>query len=81
MAVRVTVGPQGRIVIPAELRKELEIHAGEQLVARAERGRLVLETREAILARLQKRFAHIPRDVSLADELIAERRAEGAREE
>ena len=34
----------------------------------------------AILAGLRKRFAHIPSDVNLADELIAERRAEAARE-
>lgn len=34
------------------------------------------ETREAILERVRRRFDHIPADVSLADELIAERRRE-----
>lgn len=76
----VRIGAQGRIVIPAELRKELGIQPGEQLIARAEDGRLVLERRDAILARLQALFAHIPAGVSLADELIAERRAEARRE-
>jgi hypothetical protein len=38
--------------------------------------RSVLEKREAALQRLRQRFAHIPDGVSLADELIAERRTE-----
>jgi hypothetical protein len=36
--------------------------------------------REAILARLRERFAAVPEDLSLADELIAQRREEAARE-
>ena len=76
----VQVGPQGRIVIPAHIRQALGIHPGQTLVARVEDGRLVLETREQILARLQAMFAHVPREVSLVDELIAERREEARRE-
>ena len=78
--IDVTVGKQGRLVVPAALRLRLGIEAGDVLVARAEEGRLVLESRQAVLARLRERFAHIPADVSLVDELIAERRAEAARE-
>lgn len=82
VTVRVTVGPQGRIVIPAELRKALDIHPGEQLVARAEEGRLVLQSRDAIIAELQALFRDaVPRGVSLVDELIAERREEARRED
>jgi AbrB family looped-hinge helix DNA binding protein len=80
MATNVTVGPQGRIVIPAELRKELGITRGEKLVARAQDGQLILERQQAILERIQRLFDHIPRDVSLVDELIAERRAQAQRE-
>ena len=76
----VRVGPQGRIVIPAHIRKALGIRPGETLLARVEDGRLVLETREQIVARLQSWFAQVPPDVSLADELIAERREEARRE-
>jgi AbrB family looped-hinge helix DNA binding protein len=76
----VQVGPQGRIVIPAHIRHALGIHPGEILIARVEDGRLVLETRNQILARLQAMFDHVPREVSLADELIAERREEARRE-
>jgi hypothetical protein len=43
--------------------------------------RLVIETREAAIQRLRQRFAHLPAGVSLADELIAERRSEAKREE
>jgi AbrB family looped-hinge helix DNA binding protein len=76
----VRIGRQGRLVVPAPLRRRLGIEAGDVLVARAEDGRLVLEPRDAILARLQRRFAKIPADVSLVDELLAERRAEARRE-
>ena len=37
---------------------------------------LTTEEREALLQRLRQRFAHIPAGVSLADELISERRNE-----
>ena len=76
----VRVGPQGRIVIPAHIRQALDIRPGEVLIVRVEDGRLVLETRDRILTRLQDTFAKVPRDVSLADELIAERREEARRE-
>jgi AbrB family looped-hinge helix DNA binding protein len=76
----VRVGPQGRIVIPAELRRALGVQTGEELVARADEGRLVLERRDTVLLRLQGLFAHVPPEISLADELIEERRAEARRE-
>ena len=81
-SVAVRVGNQGRIVIPAELRQALGIASGEKLIARVEDGRLILETKESITASLQKLFRDaVPKSVSLADELIAERRAEARWEE
>lgn len=77
----VRIGPQGRIVIPAPLRKALNLRTGDTLTARVEDGQIVLETREHILARLKSRFAGVPHGVSLAHVLIAERRAEVLREE
>jgi hypothetical protein len=56
------------------------INAGDVLVAVIEEKRLVLEKREAVLQRLRRRFSKVPAGVSLADELIAERRAEARRE-
>ena len=76
----IRVGPQGRLVIPAPLRRTLGIDPGDTLVIRLEDNRLVLEKRETILARLRDRFRRVPPDVSLADELIRERREEARRE-
>ena len=74
--LKVRVGPQGRIVIPAALREELNIGSGQELVARVEDGRLVLERREDVVRRLKGRFAHVPAGRLLSEELIAERREE-----
>lgn len=76
---QLTVGPQGRVVIPASLRRALGLKPGSVLVGHVEDGRLVLEQREAVLRRLQARFASVPPGVSLADELITERRDEARR--
>jgi AbrB family looped-hinge helix DNA binding protein len=76
----IRVGPQGRLVIPAPLRRTLGIDPGDTLVIRLEDNRLVLEKRETILARLRDRFRRVPPEVSLADELIRERREEVRRE-
>jgi AbrB family looped-hinge helix DNA binding protein len=77
----VTVGPQGRLVIPSEIRRKMGIGSGDVLLALVEDQRLVLEKREAVLQRLLRRFEHVPAEVSLAEELIAERRSAFHREE
>lgn len=74
------LGPQGRLVIPANLRKALHLKAGDCLLVRREGESIVLERADAVEQRLRARFSHIPKNISLADELIAERRAEAARE-
>lgn len=76
----IRVGEQGRIVIPAEIRRAMSIDIGSTLVARIEQDQIILEKRDAVLERLQKRFQNIPHTISLADELIAERRTEAAHE-
>lgn len=76
----VKIGAQGRLVIPAALRKALNLKPGDRLIARQEGERLVLERRDAVAKRLQNRFSHIPKEVSLVDELIAERRVEAIKE-
>lgn len=73
------LGPQGRIVIPAALRRRLRLATGDELVAWVEGERLVLERRDAALAELKGIFASS--DGRGVERLIAERRAEAAREE
>lgn len=76
--IQVEVGPKGRIVIPAPLRASLGIVEGARLLAFEQDGSVVLETREAVMQRLWGRFAEV--ETSLADELVAERRAEAGRD-
>jgi len=74
----VAVGPKGRVVIPADIRRKLGIGEGSELVALVEGEAVVLVPRLAIKSRLRSIFADV--DVSMREELIAERRAEAIRE-
>ncbi|MBI4311978.1 MAG: AbrB/MazE/SpoVT family DNA-binding domain-containing protein [Chloroflexi bacterium] len=74
------VGPQGRIVLPAAVRNKLDIKPGDELLLLIEDGHIVLLTRDQLWAKIRERFKDVPAGVSLADELIAERRAEAKRE-
>jgi AbrB family looped-hinge helix DNA binding protein len=76
------VGADGRVVIPAAYRKLLGIEAGGPIQIRIEDGKMELLSRDEVVRRVQAHFAHLGRKgVSLSDELIADRRAEVAREE
>jgi AbrB family looped-hinge helix DNA binding protein len=76
----VTSLSNGRVVIPAPLREELGLRDGDQLIWSVRGSELVATTRRAQLRRAQQIFQQtVPGDApSLADELIAERRAEAA---
>jgi bifunctional DNA-binding transcriptional regulator/antitoxin component of YhaV-PrlF toxin-antitoxin module len=81
-SVRITVGPSGRIVIPAAMRAKMGADEGKDLIAHLEDGELRLATPAVLMRRAQKLVRDaIPPTVKLADELIAERRHEAAREE
>ena len=81
-AVRVGVGPGGRIVIPASYRRAMKIQPGDQLVLRFVDGELRAVSSAEGVRRAQRRVAkYVPRDRNLADELIAERRLEAERED
>ena len=75
---RVRLGPQGRAVIPTEFRRQLGMRPGDELVAWVEDGRLVLQRRDDVEREIWDMFADVK--VSMAEELIAERRREAARE-
>jgi AbrB family looped-hinge helix DNA binding protein len=78
---RIHVGAQGRVVLPAELRAALGFVEGSTLVAYIEgEGRLVIESPEAIRRALLQEWSGAAGEVSLVDELRAERRAAAARE-
>lgn len=75
----VRLGPQGRLVVPVELRRELGLEEGTEMAIRSDGARLILEPRREVLRRLRRRFADVG-DVSLADELAMDRREEARRE-
>jgi AbrB family looped-hinge helix DNA binding protein len=79
--VRATVvlGIQGRLVVPAEARKELGLAAGDELVLHTEGGRLVIERREDAAKRLRGLYAG-PATVGAVEDLLAERRHAAAGE-
>lgn len=74
----------GRVVVPAEVRRALGVSEGDMLVGELRDGEFVLTTKrarmEAAVRHFQK-FCPPEPGRSLVDELIAERRAEAAREE
>ena len=74
----ITLGAQGRLVLPAPFRKALDLSAGEHLLVRLETDHLVIEKTAAVERRLHQRFRKAE-GRSLADELIEERRREAAK--
>jgi AbrB family looped-hinge helix DNA binding protein len=78
----VRIGPGGRVVIPAEFRKALGLEIGDDMVMELANGELRLRSFDADLKRVQEIVRqYVPEGVSLADELIRERREEAARED
>ena len=70
-------GPGGRIVIPANYRKAMEIEEGGRLMARVVDGELRLLTPEMAIRRAQKWVREtIPPGVSLVEDLLEMRRQE-----
>lgn len=78
---KVRLGPQGRLVIPAKLRQLLCVEPGDALIVRFHEGQLILEKAETVRHRLKARFAGLPKQKSLAEELLAERHKEAKRED
>lgn len=73
-AYRTKVAQGGRVVIPAELRAELGLHPGAEVVLDVTDGELrVRSMRQAIERARALVRRHVPANISLADELVAER--------
>jgi AbrB family looped-hinge helix DNA binding protein len=71
----------GRLQLPAELRRELSLADGDTVLMEVVDGELHVRPLRDAVARVQARLRHfVPTDVSLSDELIADRRAAADRE-
>lgn len=83
LVAKVAVDQQGRVLIPAEMRQALSLKAGDALTLHVdEHGVIRLRSTAQAMKAAQEYLRHlVPDDVSLSDELIADRRAEAAREE
>ncbi|MGV1004333.1 MAG: AbrB/MazE/SpoVT family DNA-binding domain-containing protein [Candidatus Nanopelagicales bacterium] len=80
MFTTLRVGKQGRLVIPADARRLLDLGEGDVVSLWVEDGRAVISKPAAAVARLRARGRNLPSEVSLVDELLSDRRAEAARE-
>lgn len=71
----------GRIVIPAEFRKELGVEAGDEVILHLIDGELRIRTRREAIKQAQAIVRrHVKKGRSLVDELRRERQAEARRE-
>jgi len=76
---RITEG--GRVVIPAEFRRELGLNPGDSVVIDIADGELRIRSLRAAVQRAQALVRrYVPADVNLSDELLRDRRAEAERE-
>ena len=80
-ATELRVGPQGRMVIPVELRRVWKLESGEVLLAHLDGDQLILERPAQVIERIRQRYAHLRGDPGLVDELIAERRRNAQQED
>jgi bifunctional DNA-binding transcriptional regulator/antitoxin component of YhaV-PrlF toxin-antitoxin module len=72
----------GRLLIPAQVRRALGMPKGANVTMRFDNTGLHVETQMASIKRAQELLRqYIPAGVSLSDELIADRRAEVAKEQ
>lgn len=74
IVAQVTTG--GRIVIPAEIRRKMDIQCGDQVLLSYHDGELHIASRKQRLQQAKAIVQAFVQEGSLADQLIAERRAE-----
>jgi len=79
-----TMSQGGRVVVPKQYREKLGVKEGDEVIWTEVDGQIVLTSRRQQLEQARRFFDKLMDGYaggSLADELIAERRAEAARED
>lgn len=75
--MRVNVLPNGRLVLPVSLRRTLGVEKGGHIVAELDGASVRLTTPDQSLDEARALFRrYVPHGSSVADEIIADRRAE-----
>jgi AbrB family looped-hinge helix DNA binding protein len=73
--IRLRLNANGRVVIPASVRKTLGVEAGDEIILEEKDEVFCLTAQQHRIRRAQRRAKkHLAPGTSLADELIAERR-------
>ncbi len=82
LSERVTLAPDGRIVIPAAARRELGLKSGQTLLIESDGTSLLIRSYDEVLRETQDYFRQFATPgISEVDALIADRREDTAREE
>jgi bifunctional DNA-binding transcriptional regulator/antitoxin component of YhaV-PrlF toxin-antitoxin module len=78
----VRVDGSGRILLPAKVRKQMNLRKDSTLIAKLEKQKLVLKTRDEAIREVQEFFSkYRPKGGKLlSDEIIEDRRREARRE-
>jgi bifunctional DNA-binding transcriptional regulator/antitoxin component of YhaV-PrlF toxin-antitoxin module len=77
-----TLGPKGRVLLPAEMRAAMGLGKGDVITAWLKDGELTMHSHRHGLEKIREAArAMLKRNILASDELIAERRAENAKEE
>ena len=80
--ISVKMEKSGRVLIPAAIRRQLDLKEGTEVLLRVDEAGIHLGTRDQALARIHKRLRqYIPEGRVLSEELIQERRIEAERED
>ncbi|MCY4101524.1 MAG: hypothetical protein OXF46_11505 [Rhodobacteraceae bacterium] len=77
---RVKIGTNGRLIVPAKLRKEIGLSDGITVVVETIEGELRVRKMEDVIHNAQERLKKYFGETSLSEELISERREEAKKE-
>lgn len=79
--IRTQIALGGRIVLPAKLRRALEIQIGDEIVMRLEGDSIrLIPLRQAVNLAQKAVRQYVPKETSLVEELIRTRREESRHE-
>ena len=70
----------GKVVIPADMRRELDVKDGDSIVFERQGDAFVIKSYRQVVREVQQRMKELIKEPFTVDDFIADRRAEAARE-